>query len=192
MEKILLILDLDETLIHATREKIHDNFDFKIFNYFVYKRPFLQEFITTCAEHFQLAVWSSASDDYVAEIVQKIFPKAIQLAFVWGRSHCTPVLSPQIDEYGCYNLDETSHYDYVKILKKVKKLGFHLDKTLIVDDTRAKVANSFGNAIYPTPYNGDPNDTELMQLSVYLLSLKDSENVRKIEKRFWKKHLSIS
>jgi carboxy-terminal domain RNA polymerase II polypeptide A small phosphatase len=187
MEKILLILDLDETLIHATPEKIHDNFDFQVFHYFVYQRSFLKEFIATCAEHFELAVWSSASDDYVAEIVEKIFPKEIKLAFVWGRSHCTAVLSPKIDEYGHYNLDETSHYDYVKILKKVKKLGFHLDKTLIVDDTPAKVANSFGNAIYPKIYEGDPNDTELLQLSAYLLTLKDSENVRKIEKRFWRK-----
>lgn len=64
-QKILLILDLDETLIHATSHKIRDDFDFQVFHYFVYKRPFLDEFIATCVEHFELAVWSSASDDYV-------------------------------------------------------------------------------------------------------------------------------
>jgi hypothetical protein len=34
---------------------------------------------------------------------------------------------------------------------------------------------------------GDKKDTELMELLPYLLSLKESENVRKIEKRFWRK-----
>lgn len=74
MKKVLLILDLDETLIHATSQKIRDDFDFQIYHYFVYKRPYLDEFIKICSENFMLAVWSSASDDYVAEIVQKIFP----------------------------------------------------------------------------------------------------------------------
>jgi carboxy-terminal domain RNA polymerase II polypeptide A small phosphatase len=186
--KMLLILDLDETLIHAASKKIDNNFDFQVFHYFVYKRPFLDEFIATCAEHFELAVWSSASDDYVEEIVQHIFPKDIQLAFVWARSRCTRILSPKIDEYGYYcNADSFDHHEYAKKLKKLKKLGYSLDKMLIVDDTPAKLTANYGNAIYPKPFMGEKNDTELMQLLPYLLSLKDSKNVRTIEKRFWRK-----
>ena len=61
--KILLILDLDETLIHATTTKLGDDFAFKLYQHYVYKRPGLDAFIAACAEKFDLAVWSSASDD---------------------------------------------------------------------------------------------------------------------------------
>jgi TFIIF-interacting CTD phosphatase-like protein len=61
-EKSLLILDLDETLIHATAAKIREDFDFQVYDYYVYKRPGLAEFLTRCGTHFTLAVWSSAGE----------------------------------------------------------------------------------------------------------------------------------
>jgi RNA polymerase II subunit A small phosphatase-like protein len=183
--KILLILDLDETLIHATATKQGDDFAFQIYHYYVYKRPGLDAFIANCAEKFQLAVWSSASDDYVAEVVKRIFPADVELAFVWGRSRCTPLVLPQIDEYGYYNLDGSSHYEYAKLFKKVRRLGFDINRVLIVDDTPDKVRNCYGNAIYPTPFLGNPDDEELAMLTHYLDSLKATENIRSIEKRHW-------
>ena len=73
-EKALLILDLDETLVHATATQIREDFDFQVYNYYVYKRPGLTKFLAHCGAHFTLAVWSSASDDYVQAIVKQIFP----------------------------------------------------------------------------------------------------------------------
>lgn len=183
--KILLVLDLDETLIHATATKLGDDFAFQIYHYYVYKRPGLDVFLRTCAANFQLAVWSSASDDYVAEVVKRIFPADIKLAFVWGRSRCTPIVSSPIDEDGYYNLDGRSHYEYAKLFKKVRRVGFDLKRVLIVDDTPEKVRNCYGNAIYPTPFLGNPTDDELAILAEYLDSLKAVENTRNIEKRQW-------
>ena len=181
----LLILDLDETLIHASATKVRDDFDFQLFHYFVYKRPGLAEFLNICAQHFKLAIWSSASDDYVQAVVQQIVPPGITLEFVWGRSRCTPFTTPQIDEYGYYNLDGTSYYEYAKRLKKVRRRGFLLSQTLIVDDTPAKVQQNYGNAIYIRPYLGGSKDEELSYLTPYLLTLLGQENVRTIEKRNW-------
>jgi RNA polymerase II subunit A small phosphatase-like protein len=90
--KILLILDLDETLIHATEKKLDIDYDFKFTDYFVYKRPDLEWFLETMNEKFKLAIWSSADDKYVEEIVQQITPTSINLEFVWGRTRC--VLTP--------------------------------------------------------------------------------------------------
>ncbi len=183
--KILLILDLDETLIHATSTKLGDDFAFQLYHYYVYKRPGLDAFLAACAEKFDLAVWSSASDDYVKHVVERIFPAEIQPVFVWGRSRCTPLVLPQIDEYGYYNLGEASHYEYAKLLKKVRRLGYDAKRVLIVDDTPEKVRNCYGNAIYPIPFLGSPDDKELIILTQYLHSLHDAENVRIIEKRQW-------
>jgi RNA polymerase II subunit A small phosphatase-like protein len=182
----LLILDLDETLIHASATPVREEFDFHIFQYFVYQRPSLADFLTTCAQHFKLAIWSSASDDYVQAIVERILPPGIHLEFVWGRSRCTPCTTPQLDDYGYYNLDGPSSYEYAKRLKKVRRRGFSLAQTLIVDDTPAKAQQNYGNAIYIKPYLGSTEDEELIHLLPYLLTLKDAENVRAIEKRHWR------
>ncbi|NML64831.1 HAD family hydrolase [Hymenobacter sp. RP-2-7] len=187
-EPILLILDLDETLIHATTRPLERPADFQVFQYHVYKRPGLDSFLRELAAHFQLAIWSSASDDYVREIAGHILPPSIPLAFVWGRSRCTPFLLPRADEQEYYDLYTSSSYEYAKRLKKVRRRGYDLRRVLIVDDTPAKVLHNYGNAIYPTPYAGQPNDQELSQLTAYLRSLSTAENVRTIEKRHWRSH----
>lgn len=181
-DKTLLILDLDETLIHATEMELAYPADFKLDRYFVYQRPFLRAFIDEMKEYFQLAVWSSASDDYVQAISDKIFTPDDQLRFVWGRSRCT-----YRRNFEAANLRNYSdHYQYIKVLKKVKKLGFDLTRILIVDDTPHKAQANYGNAIYPKPYEGDPVDYELQLLAEYLKRLSEATNVRKIEKRGWR------
>lgn len=183
--KTLVILDLDETLIHATDKPHNDLWDFSVFNYKVYKRPHLNNFLITLREHFDVAVWSSASDDYVQEIVKHIFPPDYDLKFVWGRSRCTyrPNYN-KLDEFGYY--DPFSHYDYVKRLDKLKKHSFKKDKILIIDDTPQKCIHNYGNAIYPSEYLGRTPDNELELLAHYLYSLKDLHTVRNLEKRNWR------
>lgn len=183
--KSLLILDLDETLIHATATKIRDDFDFKVFDYFIYKRPGLASFLAQCAPYFKLAVWSSASDDYVQAVVEQIFPAFITPVFVWGRSRCTRFRLPEMDEQGLLNLDYASEHEFAKRLKKVERKGFNLKRILIVDDTPEKVSQNYGNAIYIKAFRGEPDDKELFNLAPYLMTLKDIENVRVIEKRNW-------
>ncbi|MEL6562394.1 MAG: NIF family HAD-type phosphatase, partial [Bacteroidota bacterium] len=85
--------------------------------------------------------------------------------------------------------DYYNHKHYVKPLVKVKKKGIAtLEKMLIIDDTPAKSRLNFGNAIYPSEFNGNPLDDELAKLSDYLETLKSSENVRAIEKRNWRQN----
>ena len=72
-DPILLILDLDETLIYATEEPLQRDSDFLIGPYAVYQRPYLSEFLTSCSACFRLAVWSTATDDYVRPVVEQIY-----------------------------------------------------------------------------------------------------------------------
>ncbi|WP_027002021.1 HAD family hydrolase [Hugenholtzia roseola] len=183
-DKTLLILDLDETLIHASREEIGITADFLLGDYQVYKRPYLEIFLATIQPHFEVAVWSSASDDYVEQMVERVFPANFPLSFVWGRSRCTTKYRFYHDAY-FKNNKENDYYYQIKNLKKVKKQGYNLDRVLIVDDTPEKVKQNFGNAIYPTPYVGNFDDNELNLLQFYLLFLKDKICVRNIEKRNW-------
>jgi RNA polymerase II subunit A small phosphatase-like protein len=184
-DRILLILDLDETLIYATETPLDRPPDFEVYDYHVYHRPHLDAFLATCFEHFTVAVWSSASDAYVDAVVDRIFPEPARLLFVWGRSRATLRRLRDFDD-GARAYDPWDHLHYQKSLKKVKRLGWPLERMLIVDDTPEKSARNFGNAIYPNPFEGALDDDELALLARYIVGMKDEPNVRAIEKRGWR------
>lgn len=179
----LLIIDLDETLIYSTPENEGSDYDFRITGYHVKRRPGLETFLWHVAVHFKIAVWSSATEDYVTEIVDAVFPQDIPLAFVWGRKKTTPRYSP-----GPETGEDIGYQSpvFMKRLKKIKKLGYSLDRTLIVDDKPAGLRENFGNTIIIPEFNGDQQDSELIHLGKYLMKIKDTPNFRKLEKRNWR------
>lgn len=174
MEK-LVILDLDETLIHASKLKLPIDENFKYENYFIYIRPHLEFFLKEISKYYKIGIWSSADDTYVKDIVEHIKPKNINFQIIWGRSKCSLKRDITFDQYF-----------YEKRIDKLKKQGFRLEQILIVDDTPEKARTNYGNAIYIKEYNGDVNDKELINLERYLHELKNEENVRNIEKRHWR------
>lgn len=99
MRKPLLILDLDETLLHASETELSLECDFMFDRFWVYRRPFLEEFLVESSLHYDLAVWSSASDDYVEELVNTVVRPIVQLVFSWGRSRGTYRRDFDTDEY---------------------------------------------------------------------------------------------
>jgi RNA polymerase II subunit A small phosphatase-like protein len=173
----LLILDVDETLIFGAESVLDRLADFRVGPFHIYRRPHLAEFLATCYKSYDLAIWSSGTSDYVGGIANQIGLPLFQWRFVWGRERCTPRQNP-----------ETHEIDYIKDLKKVKRLGYHLDRILFVDDTAAKLSRNFGNAIYIAPYFGATSDDELPILAQYLHSIRKIENFRLLEKRGWRGH----
>ncbi len=174
--KKLLVLDLDETLIYATKEPLPGRQADHVYGaYFVYLRPHLKHFLTEAAMHFSLAIWSSAGDTYVSDIVGLVTFPGISFELVWGRTRCSMKRDLVFDTY-CFE----------KRLDKLKKKGFALEQILLVDDTPEKAASNYGNAIYIKEFKGESSDDELLRLLAYLLTLKAVENVRLIEKRYWR------
>ncbi len=171
----LLILDLDETLIHATEKELEFSSDYQFDKYFVYKRPHLDKFLVDISKHFTIGIWSSADDIYVTEIVKNIKPDKVELEIIWGRSRCSLKRDDTFDSYF-----------FEKRLDKLKKKGFKLEQIIIVDDTPEKSRNNYGNAIYIREFLGDTTDDELKHLYEYLLTLKNVDNIRTIEKRSWR------
>ncbi len=177
MSKQLLILDLDETLVYADEKPLARAADFQVGPFHVYRRPFLGEFVAVIANWFDLAVWSSASGSYVHGVVENVFGAPNALRFVWACDRCTRRFDAELQE----------HY-YAKNLSKLRKLGFELERILMVDDSPEKLSQHYGNHIRVAPFTGDESDTELRDLLPFLESLRTAENVRRIEKRFWRQH----
>ena len=174
-DEFLLILDLDETLIHATLSQLEISPEFTIGPYSVYLRPGLTGFLDEISKHFQLAIWSSSTDDYMRPILSQIIPNEIRLEFAWSRTRCVSRFHPEL---------QTQYW--LKDLKKVKRVGYNLARVLIVDDEKIKLQRNYRNAIYVLPFTGSPEDNELALLAAYLRSLTSVEDVRTIEKRNWR------
>ncbi len=175
--KPLLILDLDETLIYSSLKKLPDSEHLQYIlwnNYYIHKRPFLQKFLVEINGYYNLAVWTSAGDEYAEQIIDFIGGQNLKLEFLWTRKKCT--LKRDL---------ETGNYYFLKNLKKVFKLGYCKEKVLIVDDTPDNLNQQYGNYIRMQPFQGDKNDRELFKLLNYLKSIVNEENFRIIEKRGW-------
>ena len=185
MEKInkpLAILDVDETLIYATKEELTREPDFEVFDYSVYKRPNLNEFVNRLEKSYDIAIWSSADNDYVKSIISQL-NLDVEIQFIWGRNEATQ--KRQLNDY--YETGNDTELYYVKSLKKVKRKGYELERILIIDDSPHKSKLNYGNAIYPKSYKGKIEDNELLILIDYLESIKDEPNFRTIEKRNWRR-----
>jgi TFIIF-interacting CTD phosphatase-like protein len=179
---LLVIFDLDETLIHAAEQPLARDPDFAVGPFPIYKRPFTEELLVDCARECTLAVWTSATRDYAEAILERLLPKDVRLAFVWTRERCTRR----------YMSEEEQDHGWIKDLKKVKKHGFPLERVLMVDDIPGNLARQYGNYVRVTPYLGDEDDRELALLARYLRELRGVENVRMVEKRGWQRRVSLT
>jgi TFIIF-interacting CTD phosphatase-like protein len=93
--RTLLILGLDEMLIFASEKPLEREADFRVGQYYVYRRPYLEEFLNSCNQDFQIAVWSSSGANYLAAVLEAIFPLEASPAFVWDRERCVQRYDPE-------------------------------------------------------------------------------------------------
>jgi len=175
----LIILDLDETLVYATETPLDRVPDFAAFTYSIYKRPFLDSFISHLISRYKVAVWTSSGDKYAEVVIKNIFPDPSLLVFVWDWRRCTNAFDP-----------EYMFRRNIKDLKKVFRLGYNKERVIMIDDSPEKTTRQYGNFVRVTPWNGDPDDCELLLLPRYLEILDGEQNIRTIEKRGWKKFVS--
>jgi RNA polymerase II subunit A small phosphatase-like protein len=175
MSRPLLILDLDETLIYATEQASEISPHFAVGPYSVYKRPGVDEFLAALPQWYEVAIWTSSSAVYAGEVVRQLIPSSLELKFLWTRSRC-------VRRYDY----ETQEEYWVKDLKKVRRLGYALERILVVDDSPEKLQRNYGNYIRIYPFVGNTGDKELANLLPFLQHLSTLDNVRHVEKRGWR------
>ena len=181
----LLILDLDETLIHGSGTALNvsgypSEPDLKVGRFVVYERPHVREFMLFCRQHFKVAIWTTASADYAEPILHHICGADYPFEFIWCRDRCTP-RGEGID----------GEFRWIKDLKKVRKKGWDLADMLMLEDKPENLCRHYGNVIRIDPFTGNLADRELKRLMPLLLELKQVGNVRRVEKRGWKSRFNI-
>ncbi|WP_051884964.1 HAD family hydrolase [Lysobacter antibioticus] len=180
-DRLLLVLDLDETLVHASEVELDRAADFRALSYHVYRRPHAERFIAYALANFDVGVWTSSGRFYAEAVVAALFPPQ-SLRFVWSSERCS------------ISRDwTTGEYLNRKRLKKLKRDGYRLERMLAIDDTASKHAYNYGNLVCVREYLGeDESDDELLRLMAYLDRLAHEPNVRTIEKRRWRERLSLA
>ncbi len=122
-----------------------------------------------------------ASGPYVHGIVHRLFHDPAQLRFVWARDRCTQR----------FNHEHRQFY-WVKNLRKVKRMGFSLERVVMIDDSSEKVKLHYGNHLRLRPFVGEAEDQELRLVLPFLDKLRHSVNLRKVEKRYWRVPTPVS
>lgn len=169
-DKKLLVLDLDETLISSNECPPHnwDNteiINFQLtnkFNYTIYVkfRPFVFEFLEAVSKYYDIAIFTASEKAYADSIINKLDPER-------------KLISKRYYNTDCDQLNGI-------FVKDLSKLGRSLKDVIIVDNTVLCFAYQLNNGVPILSYYGDgqPCDSELIDLKDFLLYLKDFSDVR--------------
>jgi Dullard-like phosphatase family protein len=166
-----LILDMDETLIHA-KPKIKGNEDFEgdyeitledeegELIFMVKMRPGLVECLERLVQFYEIAVFTAAERTYATEIIKHFDPDQKFIKHILSREHCI-----HVDNY------------YVKDLRIIGDRK--LEEMVIVDNSIVAFAFNLDNGVPINDFRGDePMDEELIYMTSYLEDIYHYDDIR--------------
>lgn len=187
MNKINLILDIDDTLIKTLDVRKNNNFEIKnnmkIINLpnfvgIVYTRPYLANFLKFCYSYFNVGFWTAGSSLYCREILKLILTNE-------QYNNTTLILARDNNNY--VDLKTNILYQNViyneTILKPLdllwndKNYGkkFNKKNTLIIDNNKN---SNFSNSIIIDEFDINNNDIGLCYISNILNVIKNYDDIR--------------
>jgi Dullard-like phosphatase family protein len=156
--RMLLVLDVDETLVHAsfTPEKPFDvkitiELDGEKGDIFVAFRPHLFTFLEFIAPLFEVAIFTASQSCYAEQLMDHIDPDGRLGRLRLFREHCTEISGGRV--------------------KDLSLLGRSLDRIALVDNSPVTYLFQPRNAIPIKSWFEDPRDVELLKLMPMLQEL---------------------
>ena len=180
---LLVILDLDETLIHTSEKPLTvREHDFTNEYGFGYIRPGAVSFVRDLLKdpRYKVMIWTSGNDRYANNIVNALgIDKSDLVLFYTAKRITISKIDRESVYYGEY------HYKEIKTLIKVKRsLKYSFNRMIAIDDDEIYYERQYSNQIKIPKYIG--NDNEVSPFPVirkYLSFLSDKDDVRPFEKR---------
>lgn len=174
-----LVLDLDETLIHShhnggTLRKmepssvppdfvLHVTIDDSQIEFYVYKRPYLDYFLSVISKWYDLVVFTASLEIYGTLVAEKLDNNRDILRRRYFRQHCTL-------DYGSYTKD-------------LSAVCPDLSSIFILDNSPGAYKGYPHNAIPIKSWFNDPSDTALLKLLPILDALRFVSDVRSVLSR---------
>lgn len=169
--KPLLILDLDETLIHSDLDMKWSAHDFYIKTEDdsvipINIRPYLFEFLEFCNINFDIIIYTASCKDYADPVIDFIEKEKSYFKYRFYREHCI--------SYGSF------------LLKDISIFEKPLNQTLIIDNNLFSFAHYLKNGILISSYYNESNDLDLVSLMEFFnQSIIGKEDIREeIERTF--------
>ena len=163
-KKMMLVLDIDETLVHASFTP-DAHYDTKVTitvggetgHIYVAYRPHLKTFLAAVAPLFEIAVFTASQSCYASQLMDTIDPQRKLGSHRLFREHCTEVNGARV--------------------KDLSLLGRPLERMVIIDNSPVAYLFQPRNAIPILSWFDDPNDTELLKLIPMLKQLANEPKV---------------
>ena len=176
----LLVLDLDETLVHCCNFDQRTNKDTVTLPLKsaqgVYQgmikfnvRPGVEKFLKTMAEHYQIVVFTASDRQYAKTILNYIDPEQAVCKLL-TRDSCSFTRAGNV----------------VKDLRVFKDR--ELSRMVLVDNLVKCSLPQLDNSVPILPYINDEKDAELEELSHFLLKLSSETNIPVFLRRYFKFH----
>jgi CTD nuclear envelope phosphatase 1 len=175
----ILVLDLDETLIHSTHDGIirpntrtgnrPPDFILKVVierhpvSFFVHKRPHVEFFLQTVSQWYQLVIFTASMEIYGSAVSDKLDAGKHMLDRRYFRQHCT---------------QDCSGYT-----KDLSFISADLSSIFIIDNSPIAYKGYVHNAVPISSWYCDPRDTALLDLLPLLDSLRFVRDVRTVLSR---------
>jgi Dullard-like phosphatase family protein len=170
--KKLLVFDLDETLVHCVTDgiekadktiKVTLNTGEEI-KAGVNIRPHAIECLKDLAEYYELIVFTASNPNYANTAIDLIDPDK-------------KIFSKRLFRNSCIQTDINL------FIKDLRILGKDLRSVIIVDNSIFSFASQLDNGVPIIPFYDDKEDCIMPKIRDYLISLKDLEDIREINKR---------
>ena len=170
-EKKLLILDLDETLVHTSFQPIFINniiiepditlkilFDNKYYNLYVLIRPYVYEFLREMSKIFIIYIFTASIKEYANPLLNELDKNNVITKRLY-RENCTL----------------TKEGKYVKNLNNFK---CNLKDIILLDNNPISYSFNKNNGIPIKTWHNDKNDKELLKMINFLKFLSTVNDVR--------------
>ena len=174
----LLILDLDETLIHSDLDFLlkEKNVKYDTVLYFdseeekniplpIIIRPGIYDFLDYASKNFDLVVFTASDQQYADAIINYIERDKKYFKMRLYRNNCIFI------DPGLYIKD-------LRIFDSFKKL----EDIIILDNSLFSFANQLNNGILITSFFDDKEDTFLYNAKEYLEFIKNEKDIREVNK----------
>jgi TFIIF-interacting CTD phosphatase-like protein len=150
---MIVVLDIDETLIHSGDDVI-DNYDFILSNNWkVRKRPHLDFFLNKLFTTFHVGFWSAGSTPYITEVLSYILNPNQIPEFIFTFNDC---------------MNQKSYP--IKPLKLIQP-EIYLN-VLLIDDNPENIVLNPHQSYKIEAWEDDINDKHLLECLEYLMNFK--------------------
>lgn len=173
--KKLMLLDLDETLIHC-------DFEYKLIGHSTYIklgddilpifiRPYAKEFLEFSSKFFDIVIFTASKMEYAKEIIDYIDPSRDYIKMIIDRSHCIVYKNLYLKFPDLFDVPVTD--------------------VIIIDNSLFSFAYNLDNGILVTSYYDECDDQELLSIIEFLsINIVKSSDVRlKINEIFEFEHI---